>query len=424
VFRKEVYEAKAKNWNGKALLISGISAWVISATSSIFIITLVSCITFGSYTRRINVSGEVTTYPHGVTIYSGVQGFASEILVSPHDFVKKGDVLMRIDVSKSTRRGSYNFEKRTDLSSQIDKVNSIISGLKTNKKVTIDAIRSELEQNISALELSSRILIRAEEGNRVMKKVYDDYKSYSLRGLVTKDQLSSQATTYFQQQNNISDLLSIKRNYEIQISRLNSELITQSSEFDNKIYTFEMQSLELKRELLNNDVDEEFIVKAPTDSYIDSVSTTQSQMVREGDSLFQLRPGKVDTFYVVFWVTNEALPYINTGDYVNIRYDAYPFQKFGQFASRIVSISSTPVSPQEMQTYRGAPDLAATPSTPYYKVMVKPVRQRIVQKIKTYGFENGMKAQGTLFLENRRIYQWIFSPFYDMRISSKGPLNG
>ncbi|EFN5726229.1 HlyD family secretion protein [Hafnia paralvei] len=146
-------------------------------------------------------------------------------------------------------------------------------------------------------------------------------------------------------------------------------------------------------------------------------------MIREGDSLFQLKPGKVDSFYVIFWVSNEALPYINMNDYVNIRYDAYPYQKYGQFASRIVSISSTPASPQEMQAYRGAPSLLANPSTPYYKVIVKPHEQKIKQKSKTYNFENGMKAEGTLFLEERKIYQWIFSPFYEMLISSKGPLS-
>ncbi|MBA0939485.1 colicin V secretion protein CvaA, partial [Escherichia coli] len=37
--------------------------------------------------------------------------------------------------------------------------------------------------------------------------------------------------------------------------------------------------------------------------------------------------------------------------------------------------------------------------------------------------ENGMKAESTLFLEKRRIYQWMLSPFYDMKHSATGPLN-
>ncbi|WP_114193321.1 HlyD family secretion protein [Edaphovirga cremea] len=423
MFRKEVYDVKGKNWSGHALLIRGIPAWLVSFIIGLLLCIFILFITFGSYTRRMIVSGEVTSHPRGIIIYSGVQGFASEIIASPHGFVKKGDELMRIDVSKSTRHGSYNLGQRNDLESQIEKVNSIISGLKKNKEVTLNTLKVELEQYISALELSSKILSRAEEGGMIMKRNYDDYKNYHLRRLITKDQLSSQATTYFQQQNSISDLMSIKGNYEIQISRINSEIKTQSSDFDNKIYQFEMQELELKRDVSKNDVDGEFVVRAASDGFVDSISVTEGQMVREGDSLFQLKPGKVDSFYVIFWVTNEALPYIKTGDIVNIRYDAYPHQKYGQFSSRIVSISSTPASPQEMQTYRGAPSIAANPSTPYYKVLVRPLKQHIKIKLKTYNFENGMKAEGTLFLEDRKIYQWIFSPFYEMHISAKGPLN-
>jgi membrane fusion protein len=36
---------------------------------------------------------------------------------------------------------------------------------------------------------------------------------------------------------------------------------------------------------------------------------------------------------------------------------------------------------------------------------------------------NGMRAQSTLFLEERPLYQWMFSPFYDMKNSLMGPIN-
>lgn len=34
-----------------------------------------------------------------------------------------------------------------------------------------------------------------------------------------------------------------------------------------------------------------------------------------------------------------------------------------------------------------------------------------------------MQAQSTLFLEKRKIYQWMLSPFYDMKNSAGGPVN-
>ncbi|HBZ2256831.1 TPA: colicin V secretion protein CvaA, partial [Klebsiella pneumoniae] len=37
--------------------------------------------------------------------------------------------------------------------------------------------------------------------------------------------------------------------------------------------------------------------------------------------------------------------------------------------------------------------------------------------------ENGMRAELTLFLENRKIYQWMISPLYDVVKSAQGNIH-
>lgn len=76
-----------------------------------------------------------------------------------------------------------------------------------------------------------------------------------------------------------------------------------------------------------------------------------------------------------------------------------------------------------MQTYQGAPKAALTAAIPYYKVIVRPEKQAISYHGKRLSLENGMKAQSTLFLEKRKVYQWMLSPFYDMKQSATGPVN-
>jgi membrane fusion protein len=76
-----------------------------------------------------------------------------------------------------------------------------------------------------------------------------------------------------------------------------------------------------------------------------------------------------------------------------------------------------------MLTYQGAPKPTQTATIPYYKVIVHPIKQRIDYAGKSLPLENGMKAQSTLFLEKRKIYQWMLSPFYDMQHSAVGPVH-
>jgi hypothetical protein len=50
----------------------------------------------------------------------------------------------------------------------------------------------------------------------------------------------------------------------------------------------------------------------------------------------------------------------------------------------------------------------------YYRVMVTPENDRIYYNKEEIHLENGMRAELTLFLENRKIYQWMISPLYDV----------
>ncbi|HFW0075431.1 TPA: biotin/lipoyl-binding protein, partial [Salmonella enterica subsp. enterica serovar Saintpaul] len=105
MFRKDaLYQRKIK-WRGRAILLSGLPLWLIMLGSTIFIAALLIFIIAGSYTRRVNVTGEVTTWPRVVNIYSGVQGTVVKQFVHEGQTIHKGEPLYQIDVSKSTKSG-------------------------------------------------------------------------------------------------------------------------------------------------------------------------------------------------------------------------------------------------------------------------------------------------------------------------------
>ncbi|ECD9104158.1 HlyD family secretion protein, partial [Salmonella enterica] len=267
------------------------------------------------------------------------------------------------------------------------------------------------------------IIKRAEEGIKIMKDNMDNYKSYQSKGLINKDQLTNQIALYYQQQNNLLSLSGQNEQNALQITSIQSQIQTQAAEFDNRIYQMELQRYELQKELVNTDVGQEIIIRSLSDGKVDSLSVTVGQMVNSGDSLLQIIPQHIEHYYLVLWVPNDAVPYITEGDKVNVRYEAFPAEKFGQFSAKVINVSRTPASTQEMQTYKAAPQNILGASVPWYKVIVKPEKQLIVYDEKSLPLENGMKAESTFFLEERPVYQWMISPFYDMKHSATGPVN-
>jgi membrane fusion protein len=251
----------------------------------------------------------------------------------------------------------------------------------------------------------------------------ENYRHYQARGLINKDQLTNQVALYYQQQNNLLGLSGQNEQNALQLTSLESQIQTQAADFDNRIYQMELQRYELQKELVETDVGGEIVVRALSDGRIDSMSVTIGQMVNPGDSLLQVIPKNIENYYLILWVPNDVVPYLKSGDRVNLRYEAFPAEKFGQFQATVTTVTRTPASTQEMLTYHGAPKNTLDASVPWYKVIVKPEQQSIVYAGKSLPLENGMKAKSTLFLEKRKIYQWMLSPFYDMKHSATGPLN-
>ncbi|EIJ8606624.1 HlyD family secretion protein [Salmonella enterica] len=411
-------------WRGRALLLPGIPPLLVISVCIIFLTVFITFVIMGSYTRRVNVSGEITTWPRPVNIYSSVQGFIVKQFVTEGQEIRKGEPVYQIDVSRSTSSGVVSDNQRKDIENQIVRIANIISRLEDSKKATLQTLEKQKMQYQEAFERSTAIVRRAEEGIIIMKNNMNNYRTYQKKGLINKDQLTNQTALYYQQQNNLLSLSGQNEQNALQITSLESQIKIQAADFDNRIYQMELQRYELQKELINTDVNGEVIIRALSDGKIDSLSVTVGQMVSAGDSLLQIIPDKIKDHYLVVWAPNDAVPYINPGDRVNIRYEAFPAEKFGQFAATVLLVSKTPASSQEMLTYQGAPKNNQNTSVPYYKIVVRPDLQEIRYDGKFLPIENGMKAQGTLFLEKRKIYQWMLSPFYDMKHSATGPVNG
>ncbi|WP_169776239.1 HlyD family secretion protein, partial [Escherichia coli] len=233
-----------------AVLLPGIPPWLVISVSVFFFISFIVFVMEGTYTRRINVEGEITTWPRPVNVYSGVQGVVIKQFVTEGQRIKKGDPIYLIDVSKSTSSGVVGDNKRRDIEKQLSRIGDIISRLEENKKTTLQTLEKQRIQYYSAFERSTEILRRAEEGVKIMKSNMDNYKQYQTKGLINKDQLTNQIALYYQQQNNILSLSTQNEQNLLQVTSLESQMQTLAAEFDNRIYQVELQRYELQKELV------------------------------------------------------------------------------------------------------------------------------------------------------------------------------
>ncbi|WP_159222324.1 HlyD family secretion protein [Klebsiella pneumoniae] len=423
LYRTEAIEYKRHHWRGKALLLAGLPAWLIVLLSTLFLIALIVAVIFCKFTQRIDVKGEVITLPHSINVFSPQQGFIIKQYVKIGDLVKKNQPLYEIDVSRNTSSGNVSAAQVESINEKIYNSEEIIKKLVHNKKQTLNALNEQLKTSTDSLKVTIRMLQNTQAG---LKKMHDNlasYDKYLSDGLITKDQYNYQHSLYFQQQSAYQSLVSQKMQLESQITQLNSDKVTKAADFDNQISSQYNQTNDYKNQLIESNANGNLIVKATADGRIESLSATQGQTVDNGSSLAQIKPiGNVE-YYLILWLPNNSIPYLKIGDSINIRYDAFPADKFGQFPGEIISISSMLASRQEMSEYTNVNNGSTQQELALYKAIVKIKDKEFSYKGKTLSLSNGLKAQAVVFLEERPLYMWMFTPIYKISQSVSGPVN-
>jgi membrane fusion protein len=102
------------------------------------------------------------------------------------------------------------------------------------------------------------------------------------------------------------------------------------------------------------------------------------------------------------YAPSSAIGFIRAGQTVRLRYEAFPFQKFGHHEGRVLQVSRTPLPPGEVP--------ASARDEPMYRITVALERQTV----RAYGSEQplaaGMQLEADVLLERRRLIEWIFEP--------------
>ncbi|WP_368543970.1 HlyD family secretion protein [Enterobacter soli] len=423
LYRREAIEYKKNHWKGKALLLAGMPAWLISLLAFVFMLILVSSLTFCSYTQRIDMRGEVITLPHSINVFAPQQGFVVKKHVETGDIVSKGTPLYELDVSRNTVSGNVTDALNAVISAKISNAEEIIEKIHKNKAETLEALDTQVKQYESSLRETNAMLANADAGLKKMKSNLASYDSYLKQGLITKDQYNYQHSLYFQQQSTYQSLVSQKMQLDSQLTQLKSDRVIKAADFDNQISSQKNQINDYKNQEVESNANGNAVIKATAAGKIESVAVTVGQMVDKGSSLAQIKPTGNIEYYLILWLPNNSIPYVKAGDIVNIRYDAFPSDKFGQFPGEVVSISSVPASRQEMAEYTNVASGPSQQELALYKAIVKIKHKTFHYNGKTLELSNGLKAQAIVFLEERPLYMWMFTPVYKITQSVSGPIH-
>jgi membrane fusion protein len=159
----------------------------------------------------------------------------------------------------------------------------------------------------------------------------------------------------------------------------------------------------MEQDRIDNEVPKTILVRAPQAGVISGIITQRGQTVAIGQVLSNLSPAG-SFVEAELHVPSRAAGFAKVGMPVQIRYRAYPFQKFGQFQGKVSEISRSPLGGEEW------PGGAARPTEPLYRIRVALPQQDVSINGQTQPLVAGMMLDASLLLEKRKLYEWLLEP--------------
>lgn len=413
IFRKEVLESKNKKWAGNVILTRPFSFTFLTLCSLAVGLVIIIFIFFGGYTKRNTVQGQLVPKDGLVQIYSSSQGIISEQLVNEGQVVKKDDALYSISTVRYDSEGSTSEAINKELKNkavaldiekyQIDKAHELQVQIYLMQKSRLE---SELNQIIASIKLQ-------DEEIENKRKLYENYSSILEIGAVSKEDFDSKKMDYLLAVERKDSLENNRFSLEKQISeqmytieQLKHEHKNQLSQLDRLLYDNEQQLAEVK-------AGESLVIRASQSGVVSSMYAQTGQYIDPSKPLMTILPQN-NVLIAQLYVPDRAIGFIEIDDVVLLRYQAYPYQKFGHAKARISSIAKTAVAAQNIPSIGTVSLQEQVNNEPMYLVQA----ELSYQNIKTYGkylpLQVGMTLQADVLQERRKLYEWVLEPIYSI----------
>ncbi|WP_431823976.1 HlyD family secretion protein [Burkholderia sp. F1] len=417
LFRTEAIDARRDSFIGHIVLSYPAPVWWLSGIALFSFICLGLFISFGEYTKRTAVSGQLTPSTGTIKIYPSQSGVVIEKKIEEGQHVNKGDVLYVVTGDRRSHKFDSTLER---ISEQILNKEALLTDeiekLASMHREDIRSLNHKIDNtNIQISTLSIQI---SEQKQRI-KLAEDATKRYGdllANRYISKDQFQQKQSDLLDQQLRLRELQRTRTSAERELQSSRSDLHSLPLRQSTQISELKRQKIESRQALIDNESRRLFIVHAPSSGIVTFIIGEVGQNIDPGRPLLNLLPDD-QPLYADVYAPGKAIGFVKPGDTVLLRYSAYPYQKFGTYGGKVKFVSMNPMTPNEIIAINGGiPGLDPTKTQDfYYRVSIVPDSQLVKAYGKTVSLRSGTVLEAEILQDNRKIYEWMLDPIVGLR---------
>jgi membrane fusion protein len=411
LFRTAALNAYRAKWLGEIVLVRPLSFLALTAMA-VAMSLLVGCFMFfGSYTKRSTVTGQLVPDVGVLKVYAPQPGTVVEKHVREGQWLKKGEILY---LTSSERQSSKQNDIQATISRQVAlRERSLRDDLNHTRKLQQDD-ESALRKKIDGLQAEQANVIRQLAGQRARIELAEAAVKRAAQlldqGYISTEMWQQKQADLLDQRNRLQALereqISVERELEAQHSELTSLPLRQRTQ----LAQIERLITSTDQEWTESEGKRRTAVIVPESGIATAVTAEVGQAVDGAKPLVSIVPDGA-VLQAHLYAPSRAIGFIRPGDHVLLRYQAYPYQKFGHARGLVASVSLTALSASELA---GTPAPVGGNGEALYRITILLARQTITAYGKPQPLQAGMLVDADILHERRKLYEWVLEPLYSL----------
>lgn len=410
LFREDVLQARRGEAIGSTVIATPLSGWMVSGLAGLLSALLLAFLFVGSYTRRESVSGQLVPSAGLLNVIAPGVGTVVHARVHSGQAVKRGDILFEISTDQSSASmGQTHLAMSSQMEAQRARLQDVLANSALLTEQQASSLRSKTVLLQSQLkQIEDQISIEKQQV-KTNEHVLEKIRPLGLKGYVSIVQIQQQQSAVFDAVSQYKSLVRQELDIKQQLDDARQQLAQLPLDSANKQNEVQGQLADITQSLAQNELQRAIVLRAPSDGTVTTVLAKTGQATSAGQTLASLLPtGSV--LEAELLVPTRGVGFIVPGNRVVLRYQAFPYQKFGLHYGRITEISRSALPPAEVSEFTGE-----RPTEPLYRVVVSLDSQEIEAYGRAEAVKPGMAVDADILMERRRLIEWVFEPLFGIK---------
>ena len=403
-------QARRTSWLGVIHLAQPMHHRFLSIIALIILSAVILFLAFGTYTRRSAVSGRLVSTQGLATVLAPSTGVLKTLQVSEGTKVKQGQALCVVHVPRSTVANGdtllaleQHFQKRR---SGLDQAYRAQTRQRRVQQLSATNQLADAELELVQIDLETetkqqQIQISNETLQRLLRLEDSQY--------VSALQIKQQEATVLEYKGQLYDMQRQAIAARRTLAQLRQTTLELPDQQQSAAANLTRELAELDQERVQAYASTDLVVVAPVTGVVATQVAKQGQTVQQNQPLLSVLPQN-DHLEAELLVPSRAVGFMAAGDRVMLRYQAFPYQKFGHQPGRVSRISRSALTPSELEAISVTPQQ----SEPYYRITVALANQTVSAFGKSEALRPGMLVDADVLGESRSLLEWILEPLHSV----------